>query len=89
MPQINLVVRHEAGLHARPLAAFVKTARAFDADITVKNVTTGAGPANGKSLLALLLLSVQQGHQISVVANGSDENEALIKLRNLVENNFE
>ena len=34
------------GLHARPAARFVQTASGYDATVTVRNLTTGAGPAD-------------------------------------------
>jgi len=89
LPEIPLVVRHEAGLHARPLAQFVKTAKAFDAQVLVRNLTTGTGPADGKSTLSLLLLSVQSGHEIAINASGPQADEALAALQLLVERDFE
>ena len=40
---IELALHNEHGLHARPAARFVETVRRFDADVTVRNLTTG-GP---------------------------------------------
>ena len=40
------------GLHARPAARFVQTAAAFDADVRVRNLTNGRGPADAASLNA-------------------------------------
>ncbi|NOX61968.1 MAG: HPr family phosphocarrier protein [Chloroflexi bacterium] len=88
MPEVTLTIHHQAGLHARPLAIFVKTAKEFDADITVKNLTTNKGPANAKSPLSLLLLGAQQGHQILVEATGPEAEEAVSALRALVERDF-
>ena len=89
MPEVTLTIHHEAGLHARPLAVFVKTAKTFDADITVKNLTTGKGPANGKSPLSLLLLGAQKGHQILINTTGPDADKAILALTKLVEHNFD
>lgn len=89
MPEFRLTVQHEAGLHARPLALFVKTANEYDAEIEVTNLTRGEGPANGKSPLTLLTLAVTQGSEILVKAHGPQENEALEALLQLVESNFE
>ena len=89
MPSIQLTVNHEAGLHARPMALFVKTAKQFNADITVKNLTRGEGPVNGKSPLKILLLAVSQGHQIEITTEGEDGDQALEALKTLVESNFE
>ena len=89
MADLTITVEHEAGLHARPLAQFVKTAKTFESDVQVTNVTTGKGPNDGKSPIKLLLLAVLQGHEIRIETNGADEVEALEALKELVENNFE
>jgi phosphotransferase system HPr (HPr) family protein len=88
MAETTLVVNHEAGLHARPLAAFVKVARRYEASIEVSNETSGKGPADGKSPVGLLLLSVLMGNKIRVVAEGPDAESALEELTALVEGNF-
>src|ERR671911_229278 len=74
---LTLTVRNPLGLHARPAARFVQTAGSFDADVTVTNVTTGRGPAGGRSLNALATLGVRQGEEILVVARGRAEWDAL------------
>lgn len=89
MPSIQLTVNHEAGLHARPMALFVKTAKQFESDITVQNLTREMGPVNGKSPLKILLLAVSQGHEIKITAEGEDGEQALEALKSLIENNFE
>ena len=89
MPSIQLTVNHEAGLHARPMALFVKTAKQFEAEVTLKNLTREKGPVNGKSPLNILLLAVSQGHQIEITAEGGDGEQALEALKTLIENNFE
>jgi phosphocarrier protein HPr len=89
MAEATIKMRHEAGLHARPLAAFTKLAKSFPVDIQVKNLTTGKGPANGKSAVHLLLLTVHKGHDILIRATGEGEEAALAALVQLVESNFE
>jgi phosphotransferase system HPr (HPr) family protein len=88
MPNILLTVNHKAGLHARPLSQFVKTVNEFDAEVQVKNITREKGPVNGASPLSLLLLAVLDGHKIEVEATGSQAEEVLIALEELVNNDF-
>lgn len=89
MAEITLTIQHEAGLHARPLAQFVKLARQYDATVEVTNLTRDKGPANGTSPLKLMLLAVLQGHEIKISANGSQAEEAVTALQALIERNFE
>ncbi len=81
-------IQHESGLHARPLAQFVKTVNQYDADVQIKNLTGGKGPVNGASPLQLLLLAVLNGHQIEVETSGNQADELLTALENLIEGNF-
>ena len=86
---ITLTVRNPLGLHARPAARFVQTAGSFDADVTVRNVTTGRGPASGRSLNAIATLGVRQGHEIEVAASGPQTSEALAALEALAARDFD
>lgn len=88
MPELIIRIQHPAGLHARPLAQFVKTVKSYDASIQVYNLTTGKGPANGASPVYLMLLTVLQGHEIRLVADGPQAQEALQGLKALIESNF-
>jgi phosphocarrier protein FPr len=86
---VRLPVRNPLGLHARPAARFVQTAGRFDADVSVTNLTTGAGPASGRSLNALATLGVRQGHEVLVAARGAQADEALSALAELAERDFD
>src|SRR5262249_11118193 len=61
-PELRLVVVNRLGLHARPAARFVQTVGCFRARVEARNLTTGAGPASGRSLTGLATLGVRAGH---------------------------
>lgn len=84
MNAIRLTVRNPSGIHARPAAAFVRTAGGFRSRITVQNLTRGRGPADAKSILAVLPLGVSQGHEIEITADGEDADAALAGLARAV-----
>jgi phosphotransferase system HPr (HPr) family protein len=86
MPEITLTVRHEVGLHARPAALFVQTAKRFESSIQVFH---DEREANAKSILGVLTLGAEQGAVIVVRAEGPDAHQALEALNMLVEGNFE
>jgi phosphotransferase system HPr (HPr) family protein len=88
MSQLVLTFPHEAGLHARPLAQFVKVVKQFDAEVVVWNVTSNKGPAKGDSPLKLMLLTVKKGDEIKIEARGEQAETALEALRSLIEDNF-
>jgi phosphocarrier protein HPr len=85
MRQATVVVQHEAGLHARPAAQFVKLAKQFNANISV---TSKGKTVSAKSLVLILTLGVQSHTEIEVTADGPDEQEAVTALVKLVESNF-
>lgn len=88
MSKTVLTIEHEVGLHARPLALFVKTVNDYDAEIQVINITREKGPVNGASMVKLLLLAVGSGHQIEIDTSGNQADELLAALIDLVESNF-
>jgi phosphotransferase system HPr (HPr) family protein len=78
MKQLDLTIHNPTGLHARPAAVFVNTAKQFQADIRVHH---GAKKANAKSVISILTLGVRQGGQICITADGPDEDKALADLK--------
>lgn len=88
METLQIVVKHEVGLHARPAAKFVETANGFESEINVKNATEDKGPVNAKSILSILTLGVQQNTAIEIEADGPDEQEAIAALKALIDDNF-
>jgi phosphoenolpyruvate-protein phosphotransferase/dihydroxyacetone kinase phosphotransfer subunit len=86
--ELVIDVPNKLGLHARPAARFVETAARFDAALTVTDETTGRGPADARSLSALITLGVRQGHAIRVTAAGPEAGAALAALRDLADANF-
>ena len=71
----------EAGLHARPAARFVKTAKGFTSEIVV---VKGDREANAKSSLKIMSLGAKQGEGISIRATGDDAEEAVDALVDLI-----
>jgi phosphocarrier protein FPr len=86
---LRLDIRNPLGLHARPAARFVQTAAGFDADVQVMNLTSGRGPASGRSLNGLATLGIRQGHEILVSAHGAQAAAALAALADLAERDFD
>src|SRR5919204_4762123 len=88
-PTLHLEVGNPLGLHARPAARFVQTAAGFDAEVEVTNLTTGRGPAGGRSLNGLATLGIRQGHDILVSARGPQAEAALEALASLAARDFD
>ncbi|HEX9114779.1 MAG TPA: dihydroxyacetone kinase phosphoryl donor subunit DhaM, partial [Anaerolineae bacterium] len=61
-----------AGLHFGPAVLFVQTAAGYgDLPITVRNLTTGAGPVDARRFNQVLSLGAEGGHQIEIRAVGA------------------
>ena len=88
MPSIEMTVNHPVGLHARPAAEFVKLAAKYPCEIKIRNLTTDGKLVNAKSILSVLTLGIQQGHQVYLECNGEQADEALQALQDLVSSNF-
>lgn len=77
MAELHLIVLDPAGLHARPAAQVVRTAGRFQSRITIH---VGDRTADVKSLIALLGLTIRPGAEISLSADGPDDDAALAAL---------
>lgn len=82
-PQADAVfeVTNEHGLHARPAAELVSALGALDAEVLLRNATTGAGPVPGNSLTRVLTLGVLPGHRLEVAATGPEAALAIEQVR--------
>ena len=86
MPSQELTISNKLGIHARPAAQFVKTASRFEAHIRVEK---DGEEIDGKSSMGLMMLAAGHGSVVTVIAEGSDAEEALKALQDLVDRNFE
>lgn len=82
----TFTVNNKLGIHARPAAQFVKIASRFTCEIRVEK---DEEEIDGKSIMGLMMLAAGHGSQLKVTAEGSDEEEALVALEELVNRNFE
>ena len=85
MQEISLKIRNKVGLHARPAALFVHTAKNFESDVIVIHDQRSV---NAKDILNLVGLGVYRDSKIIVRVEGKDESKALKALKSLVESNF-
>ena len=85
MPELQLLIRNQLGLHARACALFVKAASKFKSEIFVSRDDL---EVNGKSIMGVMMLAAEEGATILVRAVGPDEAEALQALRELVDGKF-
>ncbi|MBE7016172.1 MAG: HPr family phosphocarrier protein [Ruminococcaceae bacterium] len=78
-------VLNQVGLHARPATFFIQKANEFKSSIWVEKEER---KVNAKSLLGVLSLGIVKGTKINLIADGQDEEEAVVTLVNLIASNF-
>ena len=84
--EITLTLSSKATLHARPAALLVQVASQFACDVRVAKVD--GGEASGKSILGIMSLDVGPGATITIRTEGEDAEQAMARLRALVESDF-
>lgn len=83
MPEQSVVVHNVSGLHARPAALFVKTAKRF-ATTTIQISKDGV-TRDAKSILGVLTLAISQGASITIRTEGEEADAALAALVDAIE----
>ena len=81
----EITVQNEVGLHACPATYFIQKANEFKSGIWVEKEERRV---NAKSLLGVLSSGIVKGTNIALIADGSDEKEAVDALVSLIQNNF-
>ena len=78
-------VVNQVGLHARPATFFIQKANEFKSSVWVEK---DERRVNAKSLLGVLSLGIAGDTDITIIADGVDEEEAVNALVKLVESGF-
>ena len=81
----EVLVSNQVGLHARPATFFIQKANEFKSSIWIEKEDRRV---NAKSLLGVLSLGITRGINVTILAEGSDEEEAVTSLVDLVASNF-
>jgi phosphocarrier protein len=86
MVEKRVNVLNKMGLHARPSSKFVQRAASFKSDVHIRRDNQ---VVNGKSIMGVMMLAAAQGTELTLSANGIDEEQTLAALVELFEKNFE
>jgi phosphoenolpyruvate-protein phosphotransferase len=84
LKSVEIEIRTESGLHARPAAVVVRAAAGFRSRIGLENATLAGPTADAKSLVGVLAAGVERGHRVRIWAEGDDEAEAIEVLSELL-----
>ncbi|MBP5623784.1 MAG: HPr family phosphocarrier protein [Lachnospiraceae bacterium] len=74
MTKKDITIQLTGDLDARPVAMLVQIASQFDSTVYIE---TGDKRVNAKSIMGMMSLGMSAGEQLTVVTDGSDENNAL------------
>lgn len=74
MLERKIVVALQQGLHARPASQFAKTASSFESDIRIGK---SGSLVNAKSIISVLTLAVEEGEEVTLIAEGPDEQQGI------------
>lgn len=85
MYEKEVVIQNQVGLHARPATFFIQKANEFRSNIWVEKEER---KVSAKSLLGVLSLGITKGTSIKIVAEGSDETDAVNALAQLIGSDF-
>lgn len=78
-------IKVPVGLHARHAGMLVRQASLYQSEV---KVAKGEKEADGKRILGLMGLGVKQGDVIKITVDGSDEDQAAVKLKAFLWENF-
>ncbi|WP_182187457.1 HPr family phosphocarrier protein [Pectinatus frisingensis] len=81
----TLTIENKTGLHARPASMFVQTANKFKSKI---KLTAKGKTIDAKSILMIMSLGLQQGTDVTISAEGEDDQAAITALSDLIKSKF-
>ncbi len=77
----EFIIVDPVGLHARPATLLVNEASKFAAD---SKIIVGDKEANLKSIMGVMSLGISNGAEFAIEADGSDAEEALAAIGNII-----
>ncbi len=86
MIEKKTVIKNKTGLHARPAAVIVQKANEFKSDIFLQKEEDRI---NAKSIMGVMMLAAGEGSQVNVIAEGDDEEKAIIAIVNLLQSDID
>lgn len=85
MKTTTYTIQDELGIHARPAGVLVKEVKKFQSKITLEG--NGKKAEAGK-LLAVMGMGIKHGTEITITAEGLDEDEAIAAMETFFKENL-
>lgn len=83
MTKKEIKIQLASGLEARPVALLVQVASQFESEI---HIQSGMRTVNAKSIMGMMTLGLDMGESVIVIANGTDEAEAIERIEAYLSN---
>ncbi len=84
MKTFTYVIKDEIGLHARPAGMLAKEAKKYESHLVIK---ANDKEADLSRLMAVMGLGVKQNDEVTITAEGSDEDAAIKELETFFKEN--
>ena len=84
MIQKAIQIKLEEGLEARPVAMLVQVARQFESTVYINSEDR---KVNAKSIMGMMSLGLASGEEVTVVADGNDEDTAVVEIEKFLSGN--
>ncbi|MBE8955494.1 MAG: HPr family phosphocarrier protein [Quinella sp. 2Q5] len=85
MTEATTTIENKTGIHARPASVFVQKASSFKSKVQLK---AKGKTVDAKSILMIMSMGLVKGTEVTIVADGPDEAEAVAQLKALVDSKF-
>jgi len=85
MKCVVVTIVNRLGMHARASAKFVHLASTFASTVTLAR---SGRQVNGKSIMGIMMLAAGTGTELTLCAEGADEDQALTQLSQLIADRF-
>jgi phosphotransferase system HPr (HPr) family protein len=82
MKTLEVILKNETGLHARPASLLTECVKKFESEIMVKKDENTYNPS---SMMSLLSMEAGEGTHLIFTIDGPDESSAFEAIKNLIE----
>ncbi len=81
----EIEIINKLGLHARASTKLTQTASQFTSEILIEK---NGRRVNAKSIMGVMMLAAGKGSKVTIEANGADEADAMLAVKNLINDYF-
>lgn len=85
MVRRKITIVNKLGLHARAAAKLVTMAGLFKSSV---QLAKGDRVVNAKSIMAVMMLAAAKGHELELIVDGPDEEQAAMMIEELIKKRF-